>query len=289
MPSLVDAVSLLHTILNTAEETKSLVKKVRTINENTAKELHGYITELIELLDVLIDYKVIPEILINFWKDAFDGYRKDLFGYATESAGITIAEVHDKDDELTPYSVLRENILYSLNELIEHISNAINHINKRIESGNINIYAESSQVSIEFEKITQFVNFYKDAKTWLRNHSDRLYHYTTVTLEDVIYEVKDLIELIDDLKIYVINTMAFARKFNMYDLMDDVIWIKNAFDMIADAPNIVKLAINETDESTIEKYNEMLIDSLILIDTFLPKFESVLDIMYQRVTSKQTK
>jgi hypothetical protein len=288
MPSVIDAASLLHTILNTAEETRSIVKRTRTIDENAAREMHGYVTELIELLNALIDYKVIPEHLINFWKNAFDGYRKDLFGYMSESAGITIAEVYDKDDELTPYSVLREKMLDTLNELTEHISNTINYVNKQVESGNIDIYAESSQASPELEKITQFVNFYKDAKKWLGNYSDRLYHYTTVTLGDAIYEIKDLIELIDNLKIYVMNTMAFARKFNMYDLMDDVIWIKNTFDMIADSQNIVKLALNETDESMIEEYDEMLIDSLRLIDTFLSKFESVLDMMYQRVTSKQT-
>ena len=284
MPTIIDAVSMLHTILNTAEEIKSVVKKTRKINENTAKEIHSYVTELVELLNALIDYKVIPETLINFWKKDFDGYRRELFGYASESAGITIAQYHG--DELTPYPILRENMLDSLNDLIERISNAINYINKQVESGKIDIYSESSQVSIELENINSFINFYNDAKAWLNEHSGELYYYTSVTLSDVIHNINNLSKLIDDLRVYVTDTLEFARKFELYDLIDNINWIKNMFDMIADAPNIAKFAIDESDESTFETYEEIFIDSLMYIDDFLTNFESILDTMYKRVTSK---
>jgi len=282
MPSVIDAVSILHTVLNTAEEIKSIVKKTRKINENTAKEIHSYVTELIELLNTLIDYKVIPETLIDFWKNDFDEYRRELFGYATESAGITIAQYHG--DELTPYPILRKNMLDSLNDLIEHISNTINYINKQVESGKIDVYSESSQMLIELESINSFINFYNVVKEWLNEHVGELYYYTTVSLSVFIHNINDLSKLIDDLRIYITDTLKFAREFEMHDLMDNINWIKNTFDMIADSVNIAKLAVNE---SNFETYEEMFINSFRHIEDLLTNFESILDAMYKRVTSKQ--
>jgi len=175
-------------------------------------------------------------------------------------------------------------MLDSLNDLIEHISNTINYINKQTQSGKIDIYSESSQMLIELESINSFINFYNVVKEWLNEHVGELYYYTTVSLSVFIHNINDLSKLIDDLRIYITDTLKFAREFEMHDLMDNINWIKNTFDMIADSVNIAKLAVNE---SNFETYEEMFINSFRHIEDLLTNFESILDAMYKRVTSKQ--
>jgi len=67
MPSIIDAVSAFNRLLNTVVETQSVIKKIKTISETRAKEIYSYLTEIIDLLDDLVGYKVVPEILIKFW------------------------------------------------------------------------------------------------------------------------------------------------------------------------------------------------------------------------------
>jgi len=290
MPSVIDAVSLLQSILKFANEARSIVKKTRTINENKAKEILEYITELIELINELFDYKVIHDFMLKLWKNNLEEYRNNLLAYASENMGITITTIQD-EDELIPYPTLREDLLFLLNELIEHISNTINFINKQVESGKVDIYTSSEKLSFEFEKVIQFVNFYNDAKAWLNEYANELYRYTTLTLEDFIHntnELKQLQYLISTLKTYVLNISTFANKFKMYDLMDDVNLVKNMLETIAEGPRIVQYVI-KMDESEIDefdKYNEAFIDSMRYIDDFISNFESLLDSMYQKVKSK---
>jgi ribosome biogenesis protein Nip4 len=232
----------------------------------------------------LVGYKVIPEILIKFWSDILNEYRTHIFAYLTEDVGITVKD-DDNDDELMPYSVLREQILQTLNEMSDYLTNLINYINQQVESGKVGIYTDASVLSLENKLTEEFLEYYKEATTWLKENANELYKYTNLTLYDVIDDINDLRDLINDLSDYVKNMVVFVKKFHLYDLMYDVNLVKNMFEQIADAPNIAELAIGESEEEFME-YEEAFIDSVRLIDNFLNKFEDLLEKMYEKIVQK---
>jgi len=284
MPSVIDAVSAFNRLLNTVVETQSVIKKIKTISETRAKEIYSYLTEIIDLLDDLVDYKVVPEILIKFWSDTLNDYRKNVFEYFTKDVGITV-KVEEYTDELLPYPVLREQMLQFLNDISEYLTNVINYINQQIESGKVDIYADTSIISLEIKDVKEFMDFYKEAQEWLREHENDLYQYTQLTLHDVIDDVNTLRELIYSMRVYVKSMVKFAKKFELYDLMDDVNLVESIVETIADAPNIAELAIGE-DESDFAEYEEAFMESIEFIDDFVSRFENLLDEMYKRILQK---
>ena len=284
MPSIIDAVSAFNRLLNTVVETQSVIKKIKTISETRAKEIYSYLTEIIDLLDDLVGYKVVPEILIKFWSDTLNDYRKNVFEYFTEDVGITV-KVEEYTDELLPYPVLREQMLQFLNDISEYFTNVINYVNQQIESGKVDIYADTSIISLEIKDVKEFMDFYKEAQEWLREHENDLYQYTQLTLHDVIDDVNTLRELIYSMRVYVKSMVKFAKKFELYDLMDDVNLVEGIVEIIAYAPNIAELAIGE-DESVFAEYEEAFMESIEFIDDFVSRFENLLDEMYKRILQK---
>jgi len=211
-------------------------------------------------------------------------YRKNVFEYFTEDVGITV-KVEEYTDELLPYPVLREQMLQFLNDISEYLTNVINYVNQQIESGKVDIYADTSIISLEIKDVKEFMDFYKEAQEWLREHENDLYQYTQLTLYDVIDDVNTLRELIYSMRVYVKSMVKFAKKFELYDLMDDVNLVENIVETIADAPNIAELAIGE-DESDFAEYEEAFMESIEFIDDFVSRFENLLDEMYKRILQK---